>query len=239
MKSRAKRITTRCWPNEVVRDATKRSIEWKAKSVPPKGHDWQHEAVTGRRVRFGPCAIWKPLWMTTILPCNIRQRRGRRAEATPGGRGCAATDAESDRMEGGAGDLLPFHRLRAHDRVDPCQACKGRRAQFRKANAGQRMTFIHVSFNPITLQTERSDHRLGLPSSAMSGPVATRSARPALRQTVLRSSQRINACRYFAWLLKADSPLQGPLLLNCTPHITDRPYSPSKETFLRQPSIIL
>jgi hypothetical protein len=168
--------------------------------------------------------------MTTVLPCNIRQRRGRRAKATPDGR-CAATDAESDRMEEDAGNLLPFHRLRTHDRVDPCQECKGRRAQSRRANAGQRMTTIHVSFDPITLQTERSDHRLGLPSSAMSGPVATRSARPALRQTVLRSSQRINACRYFVWLLKADSPLRGPLLLNCTPHITDRPYSPSKETY--------
>ena len=31
MKSRAKHYTTRCWPNEVVGDATKRSIEEKRK----------------------------------------------------------------------------------------------------------------------------------------------------------------------------------------------------------------
>jgi hypothetical protein len=40
--------------------------------------------------------------------------------------------------------------------------------------------------------------------------------RPAQRvphsSDVLRSSQRINACRQFAWLLKADSPRRGPLL---------------------------
>ena len=98
--------------------------------------------------------------------CLATSDRGAGAarKATVAGRGCAATDAEINLMEEDAGNLLPFHRVWAHDRVDPCQADMGRRALFRKGNARQRMTFTHVSCHPITHETEKSDLRLGLPS---------------------------------------------------------------------------